>query len=111
MSRPDTSILFKFPQINRQQEDLQEAQKQALIAERGAQVQNQLAQAEERKRQADKLRQQNEETRLTYNAKHAVDDLVRRKPNATIQEQINEGGLYALSYIKDKADALSKQAE
>ena len=111
MSRPDTSLLFKFPQIDRREQDLQEAQKQALIAERGAQVQSQLAQAEFRKREADKLRQQNEETRLTYNARHAVDDVLQKNSNATIAEQMTAGGVYALPYITERATALSKQAE
>src|SRR5438552_13513878 len=111
MSTPDTSLFFKFPQIDRQQQDLAIAQKQALIAEQKARTEDQLAQAQYRTREADKLRQQNEETRLTYNAKHAVDDLLQQNPNATIQEQMTKGGLYALPYIKERADANSKQAE
>ena len=111
MSTPDTSLFFKFPQIDRQQQDLAIAQKQALIAEQKARTEDQLAQAQYRTREADKLRQQNEETRLTYNAKHSVDDLLQQNPNATIQDQMRAGGVYALPYIKERADANSKQAE
>src|SRR5437773_3638047 len=91
MSRPDTNAFYTIPYTNTREEDLKEAQTQALIAERGAQVQNQLAQAEERKRQADNLTLKNQETRRTYNAQQSVQTLLQTKPDATIEEQISTG--------------------
>ena len=120
MSRPDTSLLFKFPQIDRREQDLQEAQKQALVAERGAQVQNQLAQAEERKRQADKLRQDNEEKRRTYNAQEGArayiqDARARGLPTPSMDELIGRFGNDAMPFLtamtaRDKED-LANQKE
>src|SRR5438552_19050748 len=100
MSTPDTSLFFKFPQIDRQQQDLAIAQKQALIAEQKARTEDQLAQAQYLTREGDKLRHQNAVTRLIYNVKHSVDDLVQQNPNTTRQDHMRAGGDYALPYIK-----------
>src|SRR5439155_20826098 len=102
MSRPDTDLFFKFPQIDRQQQDLQIAQKQALIAEQKARTEDQLAQAEERRRQADNLVLKNQETRRTYNAQQSVQTLLQTKPDETIEEQISTGGMYAMPFIKER---------
>src|SRR5436190_8350301 len=100
MTHPDTALYF--PQIDRQQEDLQIAQKQALIAEQKARTEDQLAQAQYRTREADKLRQQNEETRKTYNAQESVRSYLQQNPNASIDELIGVGGNYAMPFISER---------
>ena len=104
MSRPDLNVFKQIPYTNAAEEDLKQAQTQALIAERGAQVQNQLAQAEERKRQADKLRQENEEKRRTYNAQEGARAYIqdahdRGLPTPSMDELIGRFGNYAMPFL------------
>src|SRR5438552_15042170 len=101
MSTPDTSLFFKFPQIDRQQQDLAIAQKQAVIAEQKAATEDRLAQAQYRTREADKLRQDFEEKRKTYNAQESVRSYIQQNPNASIDELIGVGGNYAMPFLNE----------
>src|SRR5438093_2313038 len=121
MSTPDTSLFFKFPQIDRQQQDLAIAQKQALIAEQKARTEDQLAQAEYRTREADKLREQNEETRKTYNAQEGARAYIqdahdRGLPTPSMDELIGRFGNYAMPFLtamtaRDKEDLANRKEQ